>query len=59
MKKRVLLTMDSDLHHEMRVIATRRNVTLGALYELAARLLLSQAEHVMPACSPSERGGAR
>jgi hypothetical protein len=58
MKKRVLLTVHVDLHQEMRVAAARRRLTLGALYEMAARLLLAEADDPTRARRPAQ-GGAR
>ena len=42
MNKRVLISVDVDVHHQVRVRAAERNVTTGQLYEEGVRLLLAQ-----------------
>ncbi|MFI5300066.1 MAG: hypothetical protein ACHREM_18420 [Polyangiales bacterium] len=41
MKKRILITVDVDIHHAIRVVAAERAVTVSSVYEDAARQLLS------------------
>lgn len=41
MKKRILITVDVDVHHAVRVVAAEHRTTVSAVYEDAARRLLA------------------